>query len=435
MTTRTADDTGNPATVLFVRLAAFWRSSPVAHMAVPVLCLCYDVMMLTRIVFTHGGGDPAITGLLQYSWGLPLLVILCVLSVVALLFRVRMPVTVLCVICLIYLYACLVHAEPYLTLPLLFAVYAATSLAATTERAVTGILAAGITIVCGSWIVTFPRMRVDALLPQALLASTVVILALWSRNMSQRRKAETLAETQRQRNLELERERDEERHRADIAAELHDSVGHNLTAIIALTEGLEGMAEEPVKSAIGSINTLARQSLNDTREAVRELSSLMATRSTSPETAGPHRWNDIDPVLRHARDVGITAMLTETGRRPDDSVQADLCFRVCREAVTNAMRHGKGLTRIVVSWDHLGNGEIRIVVRDDGEAAPGEDNHDGGTGLGLAELEKELALVGGWLRYGPSSGQGWTVKAMIPRQGNPNATEQEGNNDRRDDCG
>ena len=66
-------------------------------------------------------------------------------------------------------------------------------------------------------------------------------------------------EAQQQRSLELEQERDEERRRADVAAELHDSVGHNLTAIIALTEGLEGLTQEPVEGAIKSINNLARK--------------------------------------------------------------------------------------------------------------------------------------------------------------------------------
>lgn len=385
--------------------------------------------VLTRIVFTHGGGDSAAMKLLEHQWGIPVLAILCALSVVALLFRIRMPFAILCAICGLYLCACLIQAEPYLMLPLLFAVYTSTALAATAERAIAGMVLSGLSIVCGLWIATFPALQTDILLPESLLASMTAILALWSRNISQRRKGAALVEAQQQRSLELEQERDEERRRADVAAELHDSVGHNLTAIIALTEGLEGLTQEPVEGAIKSINNLARQSLGDTREAVRKLSSPVTLRKTKTGTVELCSWNDINPILQHARDIGIAAILTETGRRPDDLAQADLCFRVSREAVTNTMRHGKNITRIVVSWDHLDNGELHITVRDDGKPTLNKDNRAKGTGFGLAGLVTEVTRVGGHLHYGSSSGQGWTVSAIIPQQKRPYIPVQEGNDD------
>jgi hypothetical protein len=55
MTAKTGNDKRHAVTGLIGHVAAFWRSSPVARMVAPILCLCYDVMMLTRIVFTHGG--------------------------------------------------------------------------------------------------------------------------------------------------------------------------------------------------------------------------------------------------------------------------------------------------------------------------------------------------------------------------------------------
>ena len=43
-----------------------------------------------------------------------------------------------------------------------------------------------------------------------------------------------------------------------MAAELHDSVGHDLTAIIALSEGLAGAAgDAELDDAIAAINALA----------------------------------------------------------------------------------------------------------------------------------------------------------------------------------
>ena len=77
MTAKTGNDKRHAVTGLIGHVAAFWRSSPVARMVAPILCLCYDVMMLTRIVFTHGGGDSAAMKLLEHQWGIPSLAILC----------------------------------------------------------------------------------------------------------------------------------------------------------------------------------------------------------------------------------------------------------------------------------------------------------------------------------------------------------------------
>ena len=47
MTAKTGNDKRHAVTGLIGHVAAFWRSSPVARMVAPILCLCYDVMMLT----------------------------------------------------------------------------------------------------------------------------------------------------------------------------------------------------------------------------------------------------------------------------------------------------------------------------------------------------------------------------------------------------
>lgn len=58
------------------------------------------------------------------------------------------------------------------------------------------------------------------------------------------------------------------------SAELHDSVGHDLTAIAALSEGIAGETGiEQLDRDIASINVLARSGLGDTRRTVRALAS------------------------------------------------------------------------------------------------------------------------------------------------------------------
>lgn len=131
-------------------------------------------------------------------------------------------------------------------------------------------------------------------------------------------------------------------------------------------------------------------------------------------------WDDIRPVLEHIRATGIIVVFTETGRRVEDPRRSDLCFAVTREALTNALRHGAGLTRIAVSWNHYRDGGTAITIRNDGHVsghdttseASGQSGKPTG-GTGLQRLSQRLTKMGGTLSYEPY-GNGWAVKALVP---------------------
>ena len=101
----------------------------------------------------------------------------------------------------------------------------------------------------------------------AVVAGALVSRALWIRRQTARELEEERSARER-----VTRERDEAELRSSIAGELHDSVGHDLAAIIALTEGLMGVSgDESLDEAVAGINRLAREGLADTRRAFRRL--------------------------------------------------------------------------------------------------------------------------------------------------------------------
>lgn len=249
--------------------------------------------------------------------------------------------------------------------------------------------------------------------------------------------------------LALQRERDE-RLRADLLAqqrdaavrrgsivgEMHDSVGHDLTSIIALAQGLaeqvEGQDVDPeVAQAIDAIRDIAKSGLQDTRHALRALTATDADLSGTPtatigtrpyemnhsaigESEKHYAWDDIRPVLAHLRVSGVIVTFTETGRRSDNPEQADLCFRVTREAVTNAVRHAPGLAHLNVSWDHATDGSMIATITNDGSTNLPKSSDDAG-GTGLARIADAIARAGGSLRYGPDGAETgvWRVTAML----------------------
>lgn len=411
------------------RLGAFWRTNPAAHMAMPALCLIYDVMMVTRLAFVGHAADPAAwESIRQHEWwGLPALIILCLGSVATLLARTWAPFITVCVTSMLHLAGFMLSAHTYLLPPLYVAAYCCVALA-DAPRACAGILVAATSLLAG----TRPAESSvggmgGVILPTVLPMMLVAAFALWSRGMRVRRETTARVEEARARAVTAAAQRDAMEARARMSAELHDSVGHDLTAIIALAEGLKAVnTDGTMDEAIGMIATLGHQALDDTRKVARSLNPVRSADGgvVSDDAAvdgsghGPHGWDDAARLLETVRATGVDAVLTETGLRPDDAAQADLCFTVSREAVTNAMRHGGGVSSIVVSWDHRADGSMTAMVRDDGTTTHG-DGHDAPPrphdGTGLTGLRERVAHAGGTFGAGPSAdGDGWTVTAELP---------------------
>nr|WP_232023141.1 histidine kinase [Actinomyces viscosus] len=230
-------------------------------------------------------------------------------------------------------------------------------------------------------------------------------------------------------------QRDAARYQARAAAELHDSVGHSLTAIIALSEGLHGAGGSPdVNEAIDLVNSLARDGLADTRSAVASLQSSpdildyfgsgVVTASNPVVVTDARGWDQLENLLTTVRATGISAALTETGLRPSSTVAeraiGELVYIVVREALTNVMRHAEGATRVVVSLDHTGS-STRITVSDNGHVTvrsdASQDSPEESTGHGLANLASVIRERGGAFDVGPSiapGSGGWVLSAVIP---------------------
>ncbi|PLS26412.1 sensor histidine kinase [Bifidobacterium parmae] len=425
--TNTPLASAGPVAAAFGRLAVFWRANPVARMTVPALCLAYDVMMLTRVVFVGPEADPHAGLLLRQPWGPPLLIVLCMASTGALLARPRHPFVAACVTCVAYLCAAPFDVQTYTAMPILFALYSCVVLCPV-PYLVGGVAANATALVLG-WLLPFRfpwEPWTTFLMPMAFLEAMTVALAAWSRGRRRRREAAAMIERERIRAVEAAAQRDAMEARARMSAELHDSVGHDLTAIIALAEGLKAVnTDGTMDEAIGMIATLGHQALDETRKVARSLNPVRSAGGgavsgdavADDSGRGLHGWGDPVRLLETVRAAGVDAVLTETGIRPHDAVQADLCFTVSREAVTNAMRHGREVTSIVVSWDHHADGSMTVTVRDDGKTTHG-DGHDvsprSHDGTGLTVLRERVARAGGTFVAGPSAdGDGWTVTARL----------------------
>ncbi|MCX8647571.1 hypothetical protein J3U01_03975 [Bifidobacterium sp. B4107] len=384
-------------------------------------CALYETGMLTRLILAPSSANQTLYQVMKSaSWGLPLFVVIIFLALVTLCLRRLYPMATLQVVSGLLALTAAIYGSgcTYLVIPWIVSIYAC----AVEAKSVTSLTAGlGSSAILGLLSIAFSANwhhdvhSTDLLYPTGLTFALCLTVAFFSRSARQSRMSEQALEEERSHALILAHERDQAMHQSRVAAQLHDSVGHDLTAIVALSEGLDHASGKPeIDEAISMINDLARQGLDDTRTAVKALQSETDPKNVpQPATGERHGWDDIKPILDHARHVGISTALSETGRRPQDSEQADLAFTVTREAITNALRHGQEVNRIVVSWDHNSQGGIDITVRDDGRILNNEADNTSSSGTGLARLRAEVQAHGGSFHSGPGS-DGWTLQAHIP---------------------
>ena len=382
-----------------------------------ILCATYQGGMIGSAVLTGRVGDGGLVGgIAPTRIGFTVLIVAAIGSTALLTARRRYPLAVFLVECAVYVAASALGLNNFFLVPVLVALGSAVSrLPLWQHLAVIG--AACLMATASAVLVAPPGILMEEWLSQVVAVLLTAIAAMLARSVANWRAAQADAKAERERFRVLRAERDRAVSRAGIAAELHDSVGHGLTTIIALSEGLAGSADPEVDEALGGINEVARECLEQTRRAVRALAD--GGDSPNRDGAGCRSWDEIRSVVGRVRSLGVTVVFTETGQRADDEAQADLCFALTREALTNAVRHAPVLSQVQVSWDH-GESAVTVTVRNDGASGDSGGEDDGcrggsAEGTGLPRLRDRIEVAGGSLDWGPESDGVWLVTATVPR--------------------
>jgi len=195
---------------------------------------------------------------------------------------------------------------------------------------------------------------------------------------------------------EADRTRLDERLR--LAQDLHDALGHHLTALSLNLEvaahQTEGSAHENVRTA----QSLARLLLHD----VKEIADALKADEPIDLPAELHRLARGIPIPHVHLDLPPDLRLG-TPRR------SRAVLRCVQEIVTNAIRHGEARNLWVAL--RAENGVVRLAARDDGSGAAAL--RDGG---GLSGMRRRLEELGGTLSVETSPASGFSVEATLPRE-------------------
>jgi signal transduction histidine kinase len=189
--------------------------------------------------------------------------------------------------------------------------------------------------------------------------------------------------------------------RMRISRDLHDLIGHHLTALSLNLEVAShlvgGTAQEHVRQA----QSVAKLLLSDVREVVSQL-----------------RENDNIDLTEALRTLveGVPGLAIHLELPPrfsvDDPLRAQVLLRCAQEIITNTVRHS-GARNLWLRCERTETNELAIHARDDGRGAG-----DMRQGNGLTGMRERLAQVGGRLDIVTARDQGFALDAWLPLEAN-----------------
>jgi signal transduction histidine kinase len=194
--------------------------------------------------------------------------------------------------------------------------------------------------------------------------------------------------------------------RTRISRELHDLLGHHLTALSLNLEvaghlAPEGRAREHVQQA----HTLAKLLLTDVREAVSQLRDSGAIDLAAA----------LQPLAENVPALDIH-MDIESPLTLDDPERAHVLLRCTQEIITNAVRHA-GAHNLWINARRQG-GLIVVDARDDGRGA-----EQVAAGNGLRGMRERLAQYGGDLKIETQPHSGFRLQLTLPASATLAASE------------
>lgn len=199
------------------------------------------------------------------------------------------------------------------------------------------------------------------------------------------------------------------REQARFAAELHDGLGQQLTAIEMRCQSMKEdlpRNRPDLNKQLSEIGQFLREAIAQTRSLARDLSSVIPGSDGLVEALG-----------------GLAGRMSMKGRiqctldsPPSvafiDATIAGHLFRIAQEAVNNAVKHSQATHVIIRLTDE--EGVFRLEVSDNGKGFPTTPRPV--QGIGLQIMKHRASVIGAALEIKSRSGEGVAVSCMLRRK-------------------
>lgn len=196
------------------------------------------------------------------------------------------------------------------------------------------------------------------------------------------------------------------RERNHIAREIHDTVGHAMTALLVQLQAARMLQEHDAAKSNETLlrcEELARSALQQVRLSVRALREEEGAQLTVIESI-QNLLGDFSEMT----GVSVSLQLEGDPSHISASLQLTL-YRIIQESLTNAKRHGNASAAdITIRCD---NRQIELEIHDNGQGT-GEVT----AGFGLTNIRERVQEQGGTVRFATEKGAGFHVTVIFPLQ-------------------
>ena len=250
---------------------------------------------------------------------------------------------------------------------------------------------------------------IDLLVAACGIAAYIILIYVYEYQSEEKRKAEKLNKDLKESYIKLQEfsKQIEEltitKERNRVAQEIHDSLGHFLTALIMNLDYMEKVFDKNPEESMELIikaQKLARDSMNELRDAVYTL------KDSEKAVNLLDLINELINNLTINQEVDVKLDINGEIKGLSLNIK-NIIFKTIQEALTNSIKHGQG-TRFFISiqkQDEI----LTLTIKDNGRGC-GQISK----GHGLKGIEERVNNVKGIIKYQSARNKGFEINVSIP---------------------
>lgn len=196
----------------------------------------------------------------------------------------------------------------------------------------------------------------------------------------------------------------EKNERMRITRDMHDSCGYSFVNIIAILDAVMSnpdISREDFADSLMTVRNLASKGLKETRKTLHMIRDI-----ESPIDSNIKAIWETKKIFSTVTGIKVKIQTGNLKKDYGPTINA-IIIHALREALTNAVRHGRAKNIDVSFWDD--NYTLVMTVTDDGIGAK-----EIVKGIGFAGMEERLAKVYGSLNFSTSKDGGFSIRIQIP---------------------
>jgi signal transduction histidine kinase len=192
--------------------------------------------------------------------------------------------------------------------------------------------------------------------------------------------------------------------RSKIAGEIHDSVGHCLSILVAMLEVIKmtyAKNNDNVEEKLNNAHMIAKNGLSELRHMVSSF--------TTAKRHGNQLLESIQSMINGFESTGIKVDFTFQGVVPVkmSEILWSTLYNACREALTNALKHGEAKNVIIIL--RFDESKIELYILDDGNGCDTIVKN-----VGLNGMESRVHALNGVVSFGSGGEKGFSIHIEIP---------------------